>query len=87
MKTFPLSPFYPFFSSNRTCLDVVKNSMVPVPVGLLFLPGIPPQLAADTVDPVLAPPSLCLHAGEGIPTGGDGNVVARVQFETLAAIK
>lgn len=61
--------------------------MIPLSIGLLLLPGVPPQLPADTVHPVLAPPPLCLHAGEGVPAGRDGHVVARVELKTLTAVE
>lgn len=61
--------------------------MVPLPISFLLLPGIPSQLPADAVHPVLAPPALRLHAGKGVSAGGNSHVVAGVEFETLAAVE
>lgn len=61
--------------------------MVPLPISLLLLPRVPPQLPADTVHPVLAPAALRLHTGKGVPAGRDRHVVAGLQLEPLAAVK
>ena len=54
---------------------------------LLLLPGIPTKFRVDTLDPLLAPPSLHLNAGKRIPARADGHVVARPELDTLTTVK
>ena len=63
------------------------DSVFPLLVRLLLLPRVPPELPADAVHPVLAPPPLRLHAGERVAGGADGDVVAGEQLQPLPAVE
>lgn len=58
-----------------------------IPLILLLLPRIPSQLSPDTIDPILAAPTVGLDAGERKTAGADGHVVSRVQLDALAAVE
>lgn len=60
---------------------------IPLLVPLLLLSRIPPQLAANTIHPVLAPSPLGLHRRKGEPARADGDVVAGLELDALPAVE
>jgi hypothetical protein len=79
----------PIKQCPHSITDALTDSQTPrlVPLILLLLPRIPPQLATNTVHPILAPPPGRLHSSKGEATGTDGNIIARVELDPLAAIE
>lgn len=61
--------------------------LIPLLERPLPLPIIPIQRAADTAHPILASAFPRHHVGERIPAGADGDVIARVQLDALAAVE
>lgn len=76
----PYSCIHPFIS-------LPNPSFVPFLKAFLLLSRVPTELPTDAIHPVLAPPSFRLHRSERIPTRTDGYVVARLEFDTFAAVK